>query len=543
MSYRQQLVISILMVFAAGLSTAGSQATTLVKADPTAARISPVAHHSRPNALADDDQRIFLERVGWIGGMISAVAVSNAFAYVGEGSDLVVLGLNNPDHLGQSARLVLPGVVQTIQIVGTLAYLTIGERGVAVADIHDPLHPRLRTVIGTLSAANNVQVVDNLAYIATKRGLEIVDIADLDNPWLRGTYPVQSGGSGLWVAGKLALVTFGSRHVYVVDVTDPAHPVQRGIIITDGTPTDISVVGTRAYIALEGVAGFSNYGSVQVVDISDPDHPASQDNIYFGDGDALGVDVRDGFAFVANGAAGLRIVDVRDPDRLVKVGEFRTVGGASDVVVVGDYAFVADSSAGVYSIDVRTVSTPRLDRRYRTPGSIHRVQVIGQLAYVVGSELQIVDVSTPFEPRVVGGIALASPSIGLHVTDNLAYVAVEYNGVQVFNVSNPANPILRTTFDHSVEARDITVVQDRAYISDAQEGLQISDVSNLDAPVLLGSYRTGGGIVSSTVVSDTLFAARTGELRIIDVRNSASPKLIGQYRGFLLVRHEVASRE
>lgn len=532
MSYRRHLVISLLMLVAAGLSTAASQARSTSNGDQTAAtryRTPLVAPISGLNAPVDDGQRVFLERVGRIGGTVSSVAVSNAFAYIGEGSDLTVLDLSGSARLHPIARLALPGGVQTIQVVDDLAYVTVGERGVAVVDIHEPLHPRLRTTIETSGAANNVRVVEQLAYIATANGLEIVDVADLDHPWLRGAYPFPLGGTGLWVVGKLAIIAEAFHNVRILDVTDPAHPVQRSEFYTDGTPTDITVVESRAYVAVAGIASFSDYGGLQVMDISDPDHPAFQGTLYFGYGDALGVDVRDGFAFVANGAAGLRIVDVRDPDHLKIVGQYPTVGGASDVVVVGDSAFIADASAGVYIVDVHSVTNPLLSRRYRTPGYIQRVNVIDQHAYVVGSELQIIDVSMPSDLRVEGGIALAHTSVGLHVTGSLAYVAVSYAGVQIIDVSNPANPTLKTTFDHSVDARDITVVDRRAYISDAEEGLQVSDVSNLDSPTLLGSYRTIGGIYSSDVVSDTLFAAGTGELRIVDVSNSSSPKLIGHY--------------
>ncbi len=51
-------------------------------------------------------------------------------------------------------------------------------------------------------------------------------------------------------------------------------------------------------------------------------------------------------AYVADGLAGLRIVDVSDRSALSELGAFDTPGFAADVDVAGDFAYVADEAGG-----------------------------------------------------------------------------------------------------------------------------------------------------------------------------------------------------
>jgi hypothetical protein len=61
----------------------------------------------------------------------------------------------------------------------------------------------------------------------------------------------------------------------------------------------------------------------------------------------LGVAVSGNFAYVANGYAGLNVIDVSDPANPQWVGGYFTTGFAYSVVVSGDLAYVADGPAGL----------------------------------------------------------------------------------------------------------------------------------------------------------------------------------------------------
>jgi hypothetical protein len=66
----------------------------------------------------------------------------------------------------------------------------------------------------------------------------------------------------------------------------------------------------------------------------------------------MGVAVAGGYACVADGGAGLRVVDVSDPSNPKEVGSYETPGYATGMAVAGDYAYVTDEGAGLHVVDV-----------------------------------------------------------------------------------------------------------------------------------------------------------------------------------------------
>ncbi len=76
-------------------------------------------------------------------------------------------------------------------------------------------------------------------------------------------------------------------------------------------------------------------------------------------------------------------------------------------------------------------------------GSARGIQVTGNYAYVADGDggLQVIDVSNPANPVRVGGYDTSGSALGVHVVGNYAYVADYGAGLQVIDVSNPANPV------------------------------------------------------------------------------------------------------
>jgi hypothetical protein len=63
-------------------------------------------------------------------------------------------------------------------------------------------------------------------------------------------------------------------------------------------------------------------------------------------------------------------------------GTYDSPGRASDVCVDGNYAFLADGEAGVEMLDISDLSHPQLINNYDTPGAASRICVDGDYIYV-----------------------------------------------------------------------------------------------------------------------------------------------------------------
>jgi hypothetical protein len=101
--------------------------------------------------------------------------------------------------------------------------------------------------------------------------------------------------------------------------------------------------------------------------------------------------------------------------------------------------------------------------------------VVGSLVYVADGDagLQVIDVSNPANPVRVGGYYTGGYASGVQVVGNLAYVANGSAGLQVIYVGNPANPVRVSGYDTSGSATSVQIVGNLAYVADGSWGLTV----------------------------------------------------------------------
>ena len=147
--------------------------------------------------------------------------------------------------------------------------------------------------------------------------------------------------------------------------------------------------------------------------------------------------LRDGYAYVAEGTGdydgGLHVVDVSDPSSPVLVGSVATIGDAHGVAVSDGYAYVADDWFYFNVVDISAPAAPMIVRTIRSPHRVFDVVIDEDIAYLADglSGLQVVDISVPAQARLIGshdnldfatGVAtdgehvyLADGSAGFHI--------------------------------------------------------------------------------------------------------------------------------
>jgi hypothetical protein len=252
----------------------------------------------------------------------------------------------------------------------------------------------------------------------------------------------------------------------------------------------------------------------------------------FSRGDAVGLWVAGGYAYVAQGEGGLAIVDIREPGNPVLVGSYDTPGLALAVQGVGSVVYVADDSGGLEILDVSRPEAPVRLGNYSDGGSVKGLFVSGTLAYLASDRvgLVIVDVSRPAQPVRVGGYNTPGNALGVQVVGSVAYVADRNSGVQILGVGVPSAPVLLGTLDTPGAARMIRVAGNLAYVADGTSGLQILNVATPSAPVRLAGIATGGSVYDVQVSGGLAYvASHTAGLRVVDVTRPASPVILGGY--------------
>jgi hypothetical protein len=290
------------------------------------------------------------------------------------------------------------------------------------------------------------------------------------------------------VGGDFAFVAAGAAGLQVVDVSNRLMPRVVAALGLAGNANDVKLDGARAYVAA-GVAG------LHIIDISAPLAPRLLGTV---DTPGSAFDVRpDGnLAFVADGSGGLRIVDVSTAAAPRIIGALALTGVARGVDVRGKVAVVAAGNALVV-VDVTSPVAPVLRATVPLPDGARDVVFDGAFAYVAAyqASLQVVDLSGPAAPRVVGSTTQALGGILVDVAMSAPFVfgadVFFVNGVPIVDLSVPGTPIARAILDFRSFRDDngTGIAVDGSYIYlTAARGLT-ENGSSEDTRLYIGQYR------------------------------------------------------
>jgi hypothetical protein len=214
------------------------------------------------------------------------------------------------------------------------------------------------------------------------------------------------------------------------------------------------------------------------------------------------------------------------------VGSYDAPDHANGVVVIGSYAYVADYASGLQIIDISDPANPSWVSSYDIDDFATDIAVYANYAYLITaneyySSLWILDIGNQ-DPTFASALGLPHFSQGIFVSGNYAFIACSYSGLWIMDVSNPSNPLLIGTYDTPDQAMDVTVSGSYAYLANEYSGMRILDVSNIASPILVGSYEDMI-LLDIAVSGDYAFNASIDGLYIINISDPSDPSLVVRY--------------
>jgi hypothetical protein len=239
-----------------------------------------------------------------------------------------------------------------------------------------------------------------------------------------------------------------------------------------------------------------------------------------------GVAVSGAYAYVADGSAGLLVIDPNPHDPHI-VGTASMPSGAYDVAVSGTYAYVGAGESGLQVIEVAEPENPVLVGGLDLEGWTNRVVVSGGYAYVTGPGVgfEVIDIADPQNLRVVGFVpGLDGQSVALSGT--LAYLAVGEAGLEVIDVANASDPHVIGGVDTPGVAWGVAVRKSHAYVADHDSGLHVVDITSPASPVIVGSVETPDAAFDVAVTDTHAYVADGSGLVMIDITNPGSPQIV-----------------
>ena len=349
----------------------------------------------------------------------------------------------------------------------------------------DSLSIRLLSDINAEGLMCRVNLADTLLYVGSRAGLEVYNIADEQTP-VRLSW-IQTALNDFDVQDSLAFVIGADDSFKVYNVSDPANPVFRGACRDSGYC--VSVSDTLALVA-------ERWG-LHVLGVGNPASPHRLNSW----GSAIdAVTARANLAYVTTfnpnqpGEIALTILDVSAPQNIVQIGHLNGPGGP-EVYVIDTLAFCSGDA--------------------------------------VSDTMKIVSVANSAQPRLIGTGRTRGWDEGIWASgsNQAAFVADNYEGLYVFDIESPANPVLDTVLPGVDLSYDVYIDNGRAYIATDKSGLKILDVSDPTRPFTLGSYDTAGQapLMRSAAAKDSFAFAGWGRpaLLTLSVSDPTRPVVVG----------------
>lgn len=413
----------------------------------------------RNNIPVSDSLLTVLGRWAW--GPCLAVDTDSNFAFIGNGPTFHVLDISittNPEIIGE---YLTEGLIYDIEVKDNVAFVCIG-RGLYILDIADPSAPEEFSFIGISGGAISFALDSSFAYVTTFGGaMWVVDISDLQNPFLRGS--IYAGGE------RAASVEARDGYVYI------GNPEWPYLEIVDATNPDTL---TATYFEIGG------FGSSSFI----------KDTLLF-------VGVR----YLTSHLKIYSISNLAEPEFVgqIEMGDSIFIGG----ITVSEDGFIAyalfgsatPGTEGIYSIDISDLGHPLILDNFERATQLGGSGIsLFQNTLVAGcfSGLCVLDISNQDNLQFQSFFPTGGFAWKIQLKDSLAFVASGLAGLWILDVTNPAQPIAISNVNTNGITTDLVVEDTLVYIvnwavylkGDTSRGLWIIDVSDLYQPKILSHY-------------------------------------------------------
>lgn len=454
------------------------------------------------------------------------VDVRDSIAVVAAGSSGVFVVDILPPEAAHVIGSISGGMAYEVQISGGIAYVANDLYGLRMIDITNPANPHIAGEWDTLQRTNDIAIAFPFAYLAVDSdGLQIVNVSDPAAPFLTGTVGTPFNARDVAVKGDYVYISQSHNSIPIVDVSDPYAPQIAATLMGVGTPGDVCVSGNRLF-----VAAFDD--GVRVFNLATPTDPQ-----YLGSyvpPDAVHQVKQVGNITYLGCSASLRMLDLSDEQNPVEVGMKLIPSQVRGFAVSGDYAYTV--SRGLSVLDISSWSPPPVVGNLDTPGVTARMSVSSPLIYLCESEsgLQFVNIKVPSAPIIESTFSLMGGWAGdIAISGDLAVVS--FSGLEVLDVSSPREARLLRLFDiydfggfytQCIAMNGGYAFVGGTHIPGPSYLIHVLDISSSATPRII-DYFSPGTLTDLAAADDLVITVSSSQLRTFDVSNPRNGHLIG----------------
>ena len=449
-----------------------------------------------------------------------AVVDSVGCGIYGCGGYLYLYDITDPASPVRLGDYLIHNFLNVAKIDDQRLYICTIGGSLEILDISDPL---AITQTGSIDASSAMEVDGDLLYIFGS-GMEIIDATDPANPETLDSYRPWAGVVGYARKGDiffLRVLHFNGAHrqLHIVDATHPGNISVLGYALQfSGVPfvDNFHLDGERAYL-------LSRAPIFQIFDFTNtsaPEYLGGSESSYSGPSEHLGLTSDRAYQVYFNG---LKIIDISDPelptdlltfdaggnsvglvDPITDERVYLTVKNSTDLSLglqivdfsavpsytvrgyyhdnqstyvsaltgTADRAYLGYANGLVEILDTSDPAMPTKSSSYSSTGEISSLDLSGSLLFAGHQRrLEILDVSNPYSMTLLSQIPVSGTIYQTTISGDWAYLSTEYNGMLVYNISNPINPVFYTRY--AIPTYHVQIFGGLAYLSTVENGLQI----------------------------------------------------------------------
>jgi YD repeat-containing protein len=425
---------------------------------------------------------------------------------------LKIIDVTDPDNLTIVGSLDLPAPASDVALAGRYACV-MGEETFWVVDLADVRNPVL---CGTyaLVQAQCIAASGTYAYVGTSGCLLVIDVADPGCPHVVGELDTFWGIDGMHLYGT-TLYAGGYLRFSIIDVADPTNPRLIGSLQPPGHANDVVVSGTHAYLI---------GGTFYSVDISDPQHPILVGSTPADDGREAVVFGDYVLTVSMSSFAGFQSIDIADPEHPVVVGQTLTGGSGLGIALSNTCALVA-SGFDLHVVDVTNPIGAPLVAALPTPWPADlAIQGTNLYAAVGWDGFEVIDLADPRNPQISAILPLSGMTTTIAVAGPYAYAVGRY--FDVIDIQS-ATPFVAASLSLWYP-RDVALAGNYAYVTAGDSGVAVVDIADPLHPALLGYVPTFGWTYAIQVRgSHAYLLDEIRGLLIADISNPEDPQIVG----------------
>ncbi len=165
-------------------------------------------------------------------------------------------------------------------------------------------------------------------------------------------------------------------------------------------------------------------------------------------------------------------------------------------------------------------------------GSPREVRVYGDYAYLATADygFNILDISDPVNPFILGSCMLGGDGYCVRITDTIAYVgtADEYTGLYSINISSPNSPYVIDSVFVPGNVYSVAIKNNYAFLAADDYGLYVIDISNPANMMPYSQTSTTGDALAIDISGNYAYLA-SGTFEIFNISNPQNPQNVSIY--------------